>query len=195
MRTQIINNCIDTIEICRQPLVDALKKVHPVEGRTRAVSLRQRLSSYWSKCADDIAFITSPVVDLLPGSLRRPPRFGLWLDARQRLSQIALGRDRTHFVHTDHRAVFRRAGVERFNEPLFLANSGSTRSPNQVSCVRQRRPSAINNSSIRLRLISIFFSSLRYVSRRSSVQHAKGCPSFCGSLKAAAMTSATCSAL
>src|SRR5262245_22159055 len=67
MRTQVINNCIDTIEICRQPLVDALKKVHPVEGRTRAVSLRQRLSSYWSKCAEDIAFITSSVVDLLPG--------------------------------------------------------------------------------------------------------------------------------
>src|SRR5262245_25078455 len=195
MCAQVINNRIDTIEIRRQPFLDTLKKVYPVECRACAVGLRQRLSGYWSKGAEDIAFITPPVVDLLSGSLRRSPRFGLWLNPRQLMSRIALGGDRTHFVHTDHRAVFRRVGVERFNEPLFLANSGSTRSPNQVSCVRQRRPSAINNSSIRLRLISIFFSSLRYVSRRSSVQQAKGCPSFCGSLKAAAMTSATCSAL
>src|SRR5262245_747471 len=111
------------------------------------------------------------------------------------MSRIALSSDRPHFVHTNHHAVFRQVGVERFNEPLFLANSESTRSPNHVSCVRQRRPSAINNSSIRLRLSSLFFSSLRYVSRRSSVQYAKRCPSFCGSLKAAAITSATCSEL
>src|SRR5262245_53760386 len=98
MRAQVINNRIDTIEIRRQPLVDPLKKVHPVECRACAVGLRQRLSGYRSKRAEDIAFITSPVVDLLPGSLRRSPRFGLWLDARQLLYQIALGRDRTHFV-------------------------------------------------------------------------------------------------
>src|SRR5262245_12690004 len=195
MCAQVINNRIDTIEIRRQPRVDPLKKVYPVDCRAGSVGRRQRLSSHWSKRSEDIAFITSPVVDLLPGPLRRSPRFGLWQSARQLMSRIALGSDRAHFVHTNHRAVFRRVGVERFNEPLFLANSGSTRSPNQVSCVRQRRPSAINSSSIRLRLISIFFSSLRYVSRRSSVQHAKGCPSCCGSLKAVAMTSATCSAL
>ena len=38
MRTQVINNCIDTIEICRQPLVDPLKKVYPVECRASAAS-------------------------------------------------------------------------------------------------------------------------------------------------------------
>jgi dihydroorotase-like cyclic amidohydrolase len=78
MCAQVINNRIDTIEIRRQPFVDTLKKVYPVECRAGAVGLRQRLSGYWSKCAEDMAFITTPVVDLLSGSLRRSPRFGLW---------------------------------------------------------------------------------------------------------------------
>jgi len=47
MCAQVINNRIDTIEVCRQPLVDTLKKVYPVECRTCAVGLRQRLSGYW----------------------------------------------------------------------------------------------------------------------------------------------------
>src|SRR5215475_15629382 len=78
MRAQVINNRIDTVEIRRQPLVDPLKKVHPVECRASAVGLRQRLSGYWPKRSEDIAFITPPLLDLLPRSLRRSPRSGLW---------------------------------------------------------------------------------------------------------------------
>ncbi len=59
MCAQVINNRIDTIEIRRKSLVDTLKKVHPVECRTRAVGPRQRLPGDESKRAEDMAFITS----------------------------------------------------------------------------------------------------------------------------------------
>lgn len=46
---------------------------------------------------------------------------------------------------------------------------------------------------MRLRLIAISFRPLRYASSRSSVQQPKSSPNFFGSVKAVAMTSATCS--
>ena len=96
-------------------------------------------------------------------------------------------------LKVDDYAAFGRGGVERLDAPLFSAKAGSTFSPNQVSCWRQRRPSATSSSLMRLRLMGTPLLSLRYAASRSSVQQAKGWPNSCGSLSAAAMTAPTCS--
>src|SRR6266542_2277898 len=193
MDIQIIINCIKTPDLGRDPRLDVPEEVHPVVDRSSDVILGKRITGGRTKRAKDVALATAAIIDLLPGSLSRARRVGSRFRANQLLTGIAFRRHQPHLIQANHRAVFRRGGVERFNDPLFLANSGSRRSPNHVSWERQRSPSAISSSSIRLRLIGIFFSSLRYVSSRSSVQHAKGWPSCCGSVSAAAMTSETCS--
>src|SRR5262249_37457342 len=158
MDIQVINNRIDAFDLGRDPRLDLFEEVNPVLDRTSEVIFGQRLPRRRTKRAEDVALASAAVIDLLPGSLSRARRIGLRFRTDQSLSEVAFRRHWPHLIQTNHRAVFRRGSVERFNEPLFLANSGSTRSPNQVSCVCQRKPSAINNSSIRLRLISIFFS-------------------------------------
>ena len=70
-------------------------------------------------------------------------------------ARVALGADGAHLVQADNYAAIGRCGVERLDAPLFSANSGSTRSPNQVSCRRQRRPSRSRISSIRLRRMAM----------------------------------------
>jgi hypothetical protein len=64
------------------------------------------------------------------------------------MTGITLGAHRSHLIQTDHTTARRWLGIERFDRPLFSAKAGSTRSPNQVSCLRQRRPSWSRISSI-----------------------------------------------
>src|SRR5207249_3121280 len=149
---------------------------------------------------------------LLRRPLGGPPAPRIGQSAHQFLPTVALGRFRPHLIQAHAHAARRRRRVDRDNRPLFCANAGSTglspaesapsagsawlaRSPNQPSWVRQRRPSASNRSSIRLRLIGRPFSSLRYTSSRSNVQLANGNPSSVGLVKAAAITALTCSAV
>jgi hypothetical protein len=77
---------------------------------------------------ENVAAAPPAVVDLLFGT------FGL---GRGRFHEVlawkAPGRLWPHLVQADHYAADRRRGVELLDDPLFLAKSGSTRSPNQVS--------------------------------------------------------------
>jgi hypothetical protein len=109
------------------------------------------------------------------------------------VAREALRRLRTHLVEADDDAAGGSGGVEVLDGPLFAANAGSTRSPNQVSSLRQRSPSAMSSSSMRLRFMVMPFCSARYTAKRSSVQEAKGRPRVCGSVSAVATTVPTCS--
>src|ERR671925_541007 len=193
MDIQIINNGVEPLALCWDPRLDVPQEVYPVMDRATKIVFGQSRPSSWTKRPEDVALTTSSIINLLRGPGCRSWRCSGGFCAYQLLSRITLGSDWPHLIQANYRTMLRGVGVERFNEPLFFANSGSTRSPNQVSCVRQRSPSAISNASIRMRLIAICFSSLRYVASRSSVQHANGWLSWRGSVKAVAMTSATCS--
>ncbi|HEY7543988.1 MAG TPA: hypothetical protein VID27_03855, partial [Blastocatellia bacterium] len=67
----------------------------------------------------------------------------MWLRLYKLFARIAFGSNWSHLIQADHPTAFRWGGIEPLDAPLFSANSGSTRSPNQDSCVRQRNPSAI----------------------------------------------------
>ena len=104
----------------------------------------------------EAVFISSAASTVVRGALGRS-RPAL----HQGTTRITLRTDRAHFVQADHTAARRRRGVEGFDLPLFSAKAGSTRSPNQVSCFRQRKPSWSRISSIRLRCIAMPFASCR----------------------------------
>src|SRR5215510_5255516 len=193
MDIQIIHNRIEAFVLRRHPLLHVAEEIHPVGDRASEIISGQRLPGRWTKRAKDVPLAPTAIINFLRSALPWTPESQGRCRGHQLLPCITLRRHWSHLIETDYRTLFRWLGVERFNGPLFLANSGSTRSPNHVSWVRQRSPSASNNSSIRLRLIGIFFSSLRYVASRSSVQHANGWLSCCGFVNAVAMTSETCS--
>ena len=108
------------------------------------------------------------------------------------LTGEALRRCRAHGIQADHDPLFRGVRREFLHAPLFLAHSGSTRAPHQVSCGRQRRPSAIRSSSIRLPLLAIPCCSCTYASSRSRVHEAHGHPRCSGGVREVAITAATC---
>ena len=90
--------------------------------------MRQGRAAGRLESPEDIAAAPPAVVDLLFGT------FGLgrgWF--HELLAWKAPGRLRPHLVQADNYAADRRRGVELLDDPLFLAKSGSTRSPNQVS--------------------------------------------------------------
>src|SRR4051794_19910582 len=90
------------------------------------------------------------VIDLLPAP------FGLGTRRPDELpARMALGLLRSHLVQADDYAACRRRRIELFDRPLFFAKSGSTRAPNQVSSWRQRRPSRMKISLIRLRRMAM----------------------------------------
>src|SRR5919205_888478 len=193
MDIQIIHNRIEVFDLCWHPLLDMAEEIDPVADRASEIISGQCLPCRWTKRAKDVPLAPTAIINFLRSALPWPQWGQCRCRGHQLLPRITLRRHRSHLIETDYRTLCRWVGVERFNAPLFWANSGSTRSPNHVSWVRQRRPSASNNSSIRLRLIAIFLSSLRYVASRSSVQHANGWWSCCGFVNAVAMTSETCS--
>src|SRR5512141_738988 len=191
MRRQVVQNRVHPVRLGWQPGVYLFQEGGEVDRRTALISRGQGLAGGWAESAEDVTLAASAIVRLLLGALGR-------VDAIRYMDQATAGmtpgRFRPHFVQADRHAVRRRLRVELRDAPLFSANSGSTRSPNQVSCLRQRKPSRSRRSSIRLRLIGMPFVSFRYASRRSSVHEANGSPNFWGLVSAAAMTSPTCSA-
>src|SRR5215831_7522929 len=98
-------------------------------GPARARRLPQR--------AEHVALGPTSVIDLLFGTLGRPA-----LHRNRLLAGITLRGDWSHLIHVQDDAVERWGGPQRFYCPLLRANSGSRRSPNQVSCLRQRNPSS-----------------------------------------------------
>jgi hypothetical protein len=112
--------------------------------------MRQGRTASRLESPEDIAATSSAIVDLLfsPLGLGRCRRDEL-------LAWKAPGRLRPHLLQADHYAARWRRGVELLDDPLFLAKSGSTRSPNQVSSWRHFRPSRMKISLIRLRRIAM----------------------------------------
>jgi hypothetical protein len=161
---KVVDDRVDPPDVGRDPRLSLLQEIRPVGRAAAGVRLGQRLTGRRAECPEDVPFAAPPVVDLLAGAFGGTvPAFGigLWFRADDLLSREALGRLRTHLVEADDGAALRRAGVEFLDRPLFAAKSGSTRSPNQVSCFLQQRPSPQSNSSIRLRFIGMPFCSLR----------------------------------
>ena len=138
--------------------------------------------------AQDRAFPAAAGVDLLRGALG-----GAFAHVDELVAREALRRFRPHLVEADDDASRWSSRVEVFDGPLFAAKSGSTRSPNQVSCLRQRKPSLKRSSSSRLRFMVMPLCSLSYVTKRSSVHDAKGNPNVLGVGRAIATISPTCS--
>src|SRR5215510_9316263 len=150
MGTQVIDDRIDRIAVGGQPGLDARQEIRPIGCRATLVRLGEDVPGGRAKGAEDIAFATPTIVGFLGGTLGWPHcAIGLGLGPHRPLTQSALGALWPHLIQADHDATLGRRGVERFNTLLFFAKSGSTRSPNQVSCWRQRSPSAIKISSIR----------------------------------------------
>src|SRR5258708_10943274 len=212
MHVKNIEDCVDCRELRGEPGIDLLQEVNPVGDRAPIIRLGEGRAVDRSEGAEDVTLAAAPVINLLRRPLDGTLALRVGDGANQLLTAITLRRFRAHLIQAHAHAAVRRRRVNRDNCPLFCANSGSiglspalarvasavawpARSPNQPSWVRQRKPSASRSSSMRLRRIAIPFSSLRYVSSRSSVQLAKGCPRSVGLVKEAASTSPICSAV
>jgi hypothetical protein len=148
---EVVEHGVDPLGLRPDPGLDLAQEVDPVRGCAALVGRgegrpRGRLSG-----AEHVARDIAPaVVDRLSGPLGlRPGR----LD--QALPGIALAGLRPHFVEADDYAAVRWRGVEVFEGPLFSANAGSTRAPNQVSSCRPLSPSARSTSLTRLRRMPI----------------------------------------
>src|SRR5262249_3458791 len=191
VRRQIIQDRIDSLDLLFNRRFNLLQKINPIGRRPLAIIFGQGFAGRWLEGSEDIAFGSPPIINLLLGTLTTHVAFGYNDGLNQSHTGLTFGCHRPHLIQADYDTARRWRAVEPFNRPLFSANSGSTRSPNQVSWLRQRKPSAISNSSMRERLMAKALCSLRYACNRDSVHLAKGRPSFCGSVKAAAMTSAT----
>src|ERR671910_1283776 len=145
---EVVRYRIDPLDRGIDPGFDLTQEV---VGRGAAIiGLRQGRAAGRLESPEDIAAAASAIVDLLFGP------FGL---GRGRFHELlawkAPGCLWPHLVQADHYAARRRRGVELLDDPLFLAKSGSTRSPNQVSSWRHFRPSRIKISLIRLRRMAM----------------------------------------
>src|SRR3712207_8413265 len=110
-------------------------------GTAARVGLGEGRSRGGPERAEDVAFGAPAVIDFLSGPTGR---MGLRLE--RLAARIALGAHRSHFVQADDKAPVWGGRVERLDLPLFSANAGSTRAPNQVSCLRDRKSTRLNSS-------------------------------------------------
>src|SRR3712207_2123532 len=137
VRAEVVGDRVDPLSARRQPVLDLLQERHPIGGAPAWIGPREGGAGRRAEGAEDVALAAPAVVDLLPGPARwrrlRPGRLA---------ARVALRAEWPHLVEANDYAALGRRGVERLDPPLFAANSGSTRSPNQVSCRRQRKPSA-----------------------------------------------------
>ncbi len=186
---QVVQDRID-LQIVWQPLIYFLQEIHKVLCRTARIRFGKNFPVNRFECAEGVAFSTSTIINLLLGSFSW--LLAVWM-MNQLMSRIAFCRIRSHFIQANCHTSSDWLRVQLGDKPLFSANSGSTLSPNQVSCLRQRNPSASKISSILVRLIGIPLTSFKYTSRRSSVQLANGNPKVDGFVRAVATTSPTCS--
>src|SRR4051794_20055899 len=96
---------------------------------------RQRLARRRPEGAGDVPLAATPVADLLPGSPSGGAPLGVVarLGADGLLPAEAPGRLGAHRVEAEDDRAVRGRRVGRGDDPLLSADSGSTRSPNQVS--------------------------------------------------------------
>ena len=158
VRAQVVQDRVDPGGRIRQPRVHGIQKRDPVDGRPSRIGRRERRAGRGLEGAEHVSLAAPPIVRFL----RRPgaPLAGGIVPDRL-LPVMALRTLRPDFIQTDYGTSGGWSGVQLDNRPLFSTNAGSTRSPNHVSWVRQRSPSACRISPIRLRLIGIAFASLR----------------------------------
>ncbi len=129
MRRQVVQHHVHPLERLRHPGFETLQEVGKVPHGPTFVRVRKHLACRGLKRAKhEPCHVPATVVRLLFGALSS--RRG-W--PYQSLASIALDRLWAHLVYADHDAVFGRLSVEPLDGPLFLAKSGSTRSPNHVS--------------------------------------------------------------
>src|SRR5690242_17086981 len=114
-------------------------------AETPGIALSPAGSGRFLQGSIHVAFGTPSVINLLFGSLGVAG-----LHADRLLTGIALGGDRPHLIDVQDDTVGWRFPSQAFERPLFCANSGSSRSPNQVSCLRQRKPSSCRISKMRV---------------------------------------------
>src|SRR3954462_6929572 len=148
---EVVEDCIDALAHRIDPGLDRAQEIDPVGPRAALIGLGEGLAAGRLEGAENIAGdIAAAVIDLLSGRFglgtRRPNELPAWM---------ALGLLRSHLVQADDYAAGRRRRIELFDRPLFSAKSGSTRAPNQVSSWRQRRPSRMKISLIRLRRMAM----------------------------------------
>src|SRR3982751_2907634 len=153
VEVEVVHHRVDPLDPGIDPALDRAEEIDPVRSGAARVGFGEGLPRGRPEGAEDIAFATSAVVDLLLG----PLRFG-----RGRLDHapagVAAGRLRSHLVKADDYAALGRGGVEALDRPLLRSNSGSTRAPNQVSSWRHFSPSASSTSLTRLRFMPMPFS-------------------------------------
>src|SRR3954466_9806458 len=150
---EVVHHAVDPLDPSIDPALNLAEEISPVCGGAARVGFGEGLPRGRSEGAEDIAFATSAVVDLLLG----PLCFGT-----RRLDRapagVTPGRLRPHLVEADDYAALGRGGVETLDRPLLRSNSGSTRAPNQVSSWRHFSPSARRTSLTRLRFMPMPFS-------------------------------------
>src|SRR5260221_6649121 len=134
MRAQVVQDRVHALDRRINPALDVVEEVGPIDGGAARIGRRVRRAGGGLKGAEDVAALAPAVVDLLAGAPGGTPRLLTGGGPQHALPRPALGRFRPHLVETDHDAALRRTSIQRFYRPLFAANSGSTRAPNQVSC-------------------------------------------------------------
>src|SRR5258708_11321455 len=185
---QVVQNGVDPLYVRSDPALHLFQEGDEVGGGASGGRPRARRAGGRLEGAEDLALSPPAIVDLLRGALG-----GALGHVDEVVAREALRRFRTHLVETDDATACGSSRVESFDGPLFSAQLGSTRSPNQISSFRHRRPSATRSSSMLLRFMVMPFSSATWAAKRSSVQEAKERPRVCGSVSAVAITTLTCS--
>jgi hypothetical protein len=152
----VVEDGVDPLHPWVDPGLDQFQAGDEVGGGATLGRPRQRLTRRRFERAEDLALAAAAVVDLLLGARGR---------ARGHVNELcscqALGRFGAHRIQAHPYAPRWRRRVELLDRPLFGAKSGSTRSPNHVSALRQRKPSLKSTSPSRLRFLVMPFCSLR----------------------------------
>ena len=150
MHLQIVHDGVDALFVFWDLLVHVAEEVHKVHLAAARVALRPTVPCRLPQRPIDIALGSPSIIDLLLGALG-----GTSVDVDRLLTGVALGRDRTHLIDIEDNAVGGRLLPQGLDGPLFCTNSGSSRLPNQVSCLRQRNPSSWRISKMRVFFICI----------------------------------------
>lgn len=168
---QVIEDGIDPRRPGRQPALNLLQEGGPSGDGATGRGSGKRLPRGRDEGIEHSALPSLAVVDLLAGAGGSAVSSVRFQDAPARK---ALGAVWSRLVEADNGAALGRVGLVCTDRPPTWANSGSTRSPNHVSCLRQRSPSPLRMRSMRLRLIGSeppvsAGRSRRYAVNRSSV--------------------------
>ena len=76
MDIEVIHNRREALVLCRPPLLNVAKEIHPVGDRAAAIIFGQRLTRCRTKRAKDISLTTAAIVNLLDGALGYPLKAG-----------------------------------------------------------------------------------------------------------------------